>query len=87
MEFMSCFAFASVFFAVVFLCVFLAFRAERKFLDKWPAIDDDEFLRRCSPGTSRETAIKVRRIVSEQLGIPYAHVYPEQHFVNDLGCD
>ena len=56
------------------------------FEDKWPAISDDEFVKRCKPGTRREVALKVRRIVSEQLGIPYDHIYPEQHFVNDLGC-
>lgn len=56
------------------------------FKAKWPAIDDDEFVRRCPPGTSREVALKVRRIVSEQLGVPYDHVYPEQNFVDDLDC-
>lgn len=57
------------------------------FDDKWPPIDDDEFLRRCPPGTRRETALKVRRIISEQLGVPYAQIYPEQSFVDDLDCD
>ncbi len=54
---------------------------------RWPPIDDDEFLRRCRPGTDRETALRVRRIVSEQLGVPYEQIYPEQNFVKDLGCD
>ena len=58
-----------------------------RFLATWPAIDDDEFVRRCAPGTRRETALTVRRIVAEQLGIPYDHVYPEQSFVEDLGAD
>ena len=57
------------------------------FAKKWPPISDKEFVLRCKPGTNPETALKVRRIVSEQLGIPYDHVYPEQHFVNDLGCE
>jgi hypothetical protein len=56
------------------------------FKKKWPAISDDEFVKRCAPGTRRETALKVRRIVSKQLGLPYDHIYPEQNFVNDLEC-
>ena len=60
---------------------------DSSFKMKWPAISDGEFMGRCTPGADRETALKTRRIVSEQLGIPYDHVYPEQNFVNDLGCD
>lgn len=55
--------------------------------DKWPPISEDEFIRRCSPGVDRERALKVRRIISEQLGVDYDRVYPEQRFVEDLGCD
>ena len=55
--------------------------------DKWPPITEDEFIRRCSPGVDRERALKVRRIISEQLGVDYNRVYPEQRFVEDLGCD
>jgi hypothetical protein len=52
-----------------------------------PPMDDDEFLRRCRPGVNRDVALRVRRVVSKQLGIPYQQVYPEQNFVRDLGCD
>ena len=55
--------------------------------DKWPPISEDEFIQRCSPGVNRERALKVRRIISEQLGVDYDRVYPEQKFVEDLGCD
>lgn len=55
--------------------------------DKWPPISEDEFIRRCSPGVNRERALKVRRIISEQLGVDYDRVYPEQRLVEDLGCD
>ena len=77
---------------VVLACCFvLAFfveqRNERRLQEKWPAIDDDEFVRRCPPGTRRETALKVRRIISEQLGVPYENIYPEQSFANDLGAE
>ena len=55
--------------------------------DKWPPISEDEFIRRCSPGVDRARALKVRRIISEQLGVDYDRVYPEQRFIEDLGCD
>jgi hypothetical protein len=57
------------------------------FNKRFPPIDDDEFVRRCGPGVRRETALRVRRIIAEQLGIEYEQVYPEQSFANDLGCD
>ncbi|QDU76494.1 acyl carrier protein [Bremerella volcania] len=59
---------------------------QRPTLDKWPPISDDEFIARCSPGVDRQRALKVRRIVSEQLGVDYDRVYPEQRFVEDLGA-
>ncbi len=55
--------------------------------EKWPPISEDEFMRRCPPGTNRERALKVRRIISDQLGIEYERVYPEQRFVDDIGLD
>lgn len=58
-----------------------------KFNERFPPIDDDEFVRRCGPGVNRDVAIRVRRIVSEQLGIEYERVYPDQKFVDDLYCD
>jgi hypothetical protein len=57
------------------------------FNKRFPPTDDDEFVRRCGPGVRRETALRVRRIIAEQLGIEYEQVYPEQSFANDLGCD
>ncbi|WP_442506891.1 hypothetical protein SH528x_005765 [Novipirellula sp. SH528] len=59
---------------------------QKRFNDRWPPITDDEFLAACSPGTSRDTALRVRRIVSEQLGIPYDRIHPDQDFVRDLDC-
>jgi len=56
-------------------------------LPKPEAISDEEFLHRCTPGTSKEVALKVRRIVSDQLGVPYENVHPEHRFVEDLGAD
>jgi len=53
---------------------------------RFPPISDDEFMARCKPGTNREIALTVRRIVSTQLGVDYERIYPESLFVNDLGC-
>ena len=61
--------------------------ADDRFSKRWPPINDDEFLRRCPPGTNRNTALTVRRIMSESTGIPYESIYPEQHMVSDLGMD
>jgi hypothetical protein len=73
---------------VVAIIVFVhAKRSTARFNERFPPIDDDEFIRRCTPGVNRNTALRVRRIVSEQLGVEYEQVYPEQKFVDDLGCD
>lgn len=70
----------------VSLAIGMEVRRRRKFNDRWPPISDDEFVARCSDGVSRDTALRVRRIVAEQLGVPYERVYPEQDFVRDLDC-
>ena len=80
------------FLIVVILCTIVAVLSRYRSAsvpskDKWPPITEDEFIRRCSPGVDRECAFKVRRIISEQLGVDYDRVYPEQRFVEDLGCD
>ena len=49
-------------------------------------LSDDEFIQACTPGTSRDTALRVRRIIAQQLGIPYEHIHPDQDFVDDLDC-
>ena len=62
-------------------------RRKQSFDQQWPPISDEEFLRRCSVGTNPRVALGVRRIIAEQLCVPYSQVYPEQSFVNDLGAD
>lgn len=57
-----------------------------KFNERFPPIDDEEFIRRCRPGVNRNIALRVRRVISESLGIEYNRVYPDQKFVEDLGC-
>ncbi|MDA8424048.1 MAG: acyl carrier protein [Nitrospiraceae bacterium] len=34
-----------------------------------------------------DVEVKVKKIISEQLGVPEADVKPEASFVNDLGAD
>jgi hypothetical protein len=43
-------------------------------------------LRRCSPGVNPDVALRVRRIMSDQLGVEYCRVYPDPRLVEDLGC-
>jgi acyl carrier protein len=37
--------------------------------------------------TMADVAAKVKKIISEQLGVPETDVKPEASFVNDLGAD
>ena len=71
---------------VLAMLAFVAYQDVTQVSNNWPPISDDEFVAKCKPGTSRETALKVRRIVSEQLGVDYERLHPEQEFVRDLGC-
>ena len=50
-------------------------------------ISDDEFMAKCDPGTSRDVALGVRRVISESLGVPYESIYPEHRLVEDLGAE
>ncbi|NNJ26960.1 hypothetical protein [Alienimonas chondri] len=73
--------------ALVIWGFFAGHVAEANWQERWPAISDDEFVAKCSPGTTPETALKARRIIAEQLGVPYERVSPEQRFVEDLLAD
>ncbi len=53
----------------------------------FPPMSDDEFVAGCGPGANRAVALKVRRIVSEQLNIPYEEIHPTHRFVEDLRAD
>ncbi|MHC5543761.1 acyl carrier protein [Singulisphaera rosea] len=73
---------------LILAAIVIVERGERsKFEDRFPPISDDEFVARCGPGTNREIALKVRRIVSDQLGVEYERIHPSASFVNDLGAD
>lgn len=71
---------------VVVVSMILAIRREKEFAEKFPPISDAEFLARCTPGTSPEVALKVRRTVAKNLGVQYEQVYPSTRFVEDLGA-
>lgn len=74
-----------LFLVMMFISLLLQKRSTAKFNKHFPPIDDDEFIRRCRPGVNRDVALRVRRVVSNSLGIDYERIYPEQSFVNDLG--
>jgi hypothetical protein len=63
-------------------------RPDRQDLNRlFPPISDNEFLARCTPGTSPVVALKVRRIVAERMPVEYERVYPSSRFIEDLGAD
>ena len=66
-----------------------AARKQRELFERqFPPISDEEFVARCSPGTSPNIAIRVRRILSDSLGVEYGRIYPSSRFVEDLfGAD
>jgi len=77
-------------FFLLFLAVLLAKIADvvrNRGDGEFPPISDEEFLARCTPGTSAEVALKVRRIVASMLAVEYEQVYPSTRFIEDLGAD
>jgi hypothetical protein len=52
-----------------------------------PAISDEEFVARCTPGTSPDVALRVRRIFAEHLAVDYERVHPSMNFIEDIGAD
>jgi len=54
---------------------------------RFPLISDEEFIRRCGPGTNPEIAIKNRRIIAMQLNVEYDRIHPSSRFVEDLHAD
>jgi hypothetical protein len=65
-----------------------ALRNQQKWWDEhYPPISDAEFLAMCAPGTNPEVALKVRRIVADNLGVSYERVHPSIRFTEDIGAD
>jgi hypothetical protein len=79
------------FFAVVIVVAVGALvcdrRQRRLFQERFPPMSDEEFVRECGPGTNPHIALRVRRIVADQLGVEYERVHPSSSFVNDLGAE
>jgi len=71
------------------LLIVLAFSAiqQRDFNRRFPPISDAEFVVRCTPGVNPKVALRVRRIVADNLGVDYFRIYPSTRFVDDLGAD
>lgn len=81
-----------VLWVVVSLILILLSRKDRAvaaatFADKFPPISDEEFVALCTPGTSPEVALKVRRIIADFLPVSYERVHPSMSFVEDIGAD
>jgi hypothetical protein len=74
--------------AVVLLVYLLGvLPAAKEFESRFPPISDDEFVARCTPGTSRHVALTVRRIVATHLAVQYERVHPSMRWIEDLGTD
>ena len=71
---------------VLFVIAFFSMAQSKRWYEKWPAIDDEEFLLRCPKGTNPENALKIRRIVSVQLGVEYERLYPTKKILEGLDC-
>ena len=72
-------------FAVALLIVIVVIRKKWvPFEQEFPPISDEEFVARCTPGTSPEVALKVRRIVADFSGLPYERVHPPMNFIWDM---
>lgn len=73
--------------AITLLVCLLMRRDQAAFNARFPPISDEEFLARCSPGTDPAIALRVRRIVADNLGIEYERIHPSARFVEDLCAD
>lgn len=73
--------------ALVLICVIAGLLDRAAFNERFPPISDEEFLSRCTSGTRPEVALKVRRIIADNLGVEYERIYPSTSFIDDLGAD
>ena len=58
-----------------------------EFERQYPLISDDEFVALCTPGTSPDVALRVRRIIAKCLAVEYDRVHPNMNFIEDIGAD
>ena len=74
--------------AIAVVCGVAQAKRRRELFDqRFPPISDAEFVVRCGPTTNPDVALRVRRIVADQLGVEYYRIYPSSRFVEDLGAD
>jgi hypothetical protein len=79
--------FASALFVIVIICFISAKRSNESFKRAFPPISDAEFIARCTPGIDPKVALRVRRIVADNLGVEYERIYPSSRFAEDFGAD
>jgi hypothetical protein len=84
LELLACLTMLSV---VLILVVVVAKRRRNEILRRIRPMTDDEFLANCTPGTRRDVALKVRRIVADSLGVPHDRIHPSTRFTDDFGTD
>ena len=84
---MTFFLIAVILFGIWWLLSGLESLESSRINSEYPPISDDEFMAKCDPGTSRDVALGVRRVILESLGVPYESIYPEHRLVEDLGAE
>lgn len=75
-------------------CILACLRSENSapdvdeipFEEQFPPRSDAEFVERCGPGTNAAVALKVRRLLSDCLGVDYERIHPSARIVQDLGA-
>lgn len=76
-----------VFFVIFLLSWAVVYVQEAAFNKKFPSLTDEEFIAKLDPGIDPQIALKVRRVLSDSLGIDYERIHPNASLVKDLACD
>jgi hypothetical protein len=73
---------------VIFLiaCVVTHFQ-NTAFNKRFPALSDQEFIAKLDPGISPKIALKVRKVLSDALGVDYERIHPQASLIKDLGAE
>jgi hypothetical protein len=79
--------FVSLLVGLIAYVVIISRRQQRLFEERFPPITDGEFLAKCTPGTDPARALKVRRIIADNLGVNYDRLHPSARFAEDIGAD
>ena len=76
-----------LFVAIGIVAVLIARGRAKMRADEFPAISDEEYLRRCGPEIPAEVALGVRKVLSDALGHDEATIYPEHRLIEELGAE